>query len=52
MNIKEKILNNSKKYDEFNIKSKIYNKNNDNDEYQITDNEKKEGCLKEFCPNC
>jgi hypothetical protein len=51
INIKENILNNSKKYGEFNIKSEIYNKNND--EYQITDeNEKKEGCQKEFCPNC
>ena len=53
VNNKEKILNNSKKYNEFNIKSEIYNKNNDNDVYQITDeNEKKEGCQKEFCPNC
>ena len=53
INNKEKILNNSKKYNEFNIKSEIYNKNDDNDIYQITDeNEKKEGCQKEFCPNC
>ena len=52
-NLKENILNHSKKFNEFNIKSEIYNKNNDNNVYQITDeNEKKEGCQKEFCPNC